>query len=453
MESSKNMKMDPRKMRRIIAEDPEWNLETVSPLTELCIQHLVRSFNERPVLKELLPKHQTLLLSILPTKTPISITGPLIEEETFWERCCKTRWDLCDVSCYDNCWKRMYFERHLEDTLEKFVPPDLSSSMHGDSMKEILALLDLCNPFVKRLDIKQLLPNDRMGGTAEEEDTESLSELSATHKVKDHLDIQYLTKHMSNLEELCVCYRVKNCGMNFEWMLFQFTPTDCKNLCQAVKSSKCLQTLRLHHSQVSDDQARQLISYLLDHPVLKELELSHNKLGDGAGRALSKLLNGHSNLHTLDVSNNCIGGQGGIAIGHALANNTHLVCLNLRLNRLGDEGGQAIIKNMIKNKTLYTLNLASNDITESTAAVLSEMLILNTTLTGLILSCNKIGEAGGRALQEGMEENKTMLQLDLRLTDISQENEYYINQVIKNNNDAVKNNNDALKTAAINKRS
>ena len=59
--------------------------------------------------------------------------------------------------------------------------------------------------------------------------------------------------------------------MNFEWMLFQFTPTDCKNLCQAVKSSKCLQTLRLHHSQVSDDQARQLISYLLDHPVLKEL--------------------------------------------------------------------------------------------------------------------------------------------------------------------------------------
>jgi len=66
-----------------------------------------------------------------------SVTGPLIEEETFWERCCKARWDLCDVSCYDNCWKRMYFERHLEETLEKFVPPDLTSSMHGDSMKEV----------------------------------------------------------------------------------------------------------------------------------------------------------------------------------------------------------------------------------------------------------------------------------------------------------------------------
>ena len=46
-------------------------------------------------------------------------------------------------------------------------------------------------------------------------------------------------------------------------------------------------------------------------------------------------------------------------------------------------------------------------------------------------------QLGGRALQEGMEENKTLLELDLRLTDISQENEYYINQVIKNNNDSI----------------
>lgn len=65
--------------------------------------------------------------------------------------------------------------------------------------------------------------------------------------------------------------RVNNCGMNFEWMLFQFTPTDCKNLCQAVKGSKQLTVLRLHHSQVADGQARLLISYLLDHPVLREL--------------------------------------------------------------------------------------------------------------------------------------------------------------------------------------
>ena len=41
------------------------------------------------------------------------------------------------MTCYDNCWKRMYFERHLEESLETFVPPDLSSSMHIDGMKDV----------------------------------------------------------------------------------------------------------------------------------------------------------------------------------------------------------------------------------------------------------------------------------------------------------------------------
>ena len=83
----------------------------------------------------------------------------------------------------------MYFERHLEENLETFVPPDLSSSMHIDGMKEvgvvtggraamrcctfqIVTLLELCNPFVKKLDIKQLLPGNKGAPPIEEEETE-----------------------------------------------------------------------------------------------------------------------------------------------------------------------------------------------------------------------------------------------------------------------------------------
>ena len=79
---------------------------------------------------------------------------------------------------------------------------------------------------MKKLDIKQLLPNDKGPPMIEEEETErfeelllmpfstlclqtlcSLSELSSTQKSKDHLDIQYITKHMTNLEQLHLCYR------------------------------------------------------------------------------------------------------------------------------------------------------------------------------------------------------------------------------------------------------
>ena len=50
------------------------------------------------------------------------VTGPLIEEEGYWERCCRARWSLCVVDDYDNCWKRMFFERHVEEMIENFVP-------------------------------------------------------------------------------------------------------------------------------------------------------------------------------------------------------------------------------------------------------------------------------------------------------------------------------------------
>ena len=43
--SSRNVAMDKRLLRRVIAEDPEWNLETVAPLIELIIKHIVKNFH------------------------------------------------------------------------------------------------------------------------------------------------------------------------------------------------------------------------------------------------------------------------------------------------------------------------------------------------------------------------------------------------------------------------
>lgn len=67
------------------------------------------------------------------------------------------------------------------------------------------------------------------------------------------------------------------------------------------------------------------------------------------------------------------------------------------------------------------------------------MLMANNHLTRLSVTCNKFGEAGGKLLQEGMEDNKKLVHFDLRLTDISQESEYCINQIVKDNSDALKN--------------
>jgi hypothetical protein len=117
-----NPTVDGRKLRRIIAEDPEWNLMTVPMLTDLCINTIVRNFATYPRHDELLEKYRRKVLKKLPTTLPLKITSNLIDSEEYWQRCCKNKWKLNDSSKYGNSWKRMYFERELQDIIENFVP-------------------------------------------------------------------------------------------------------------------------------------------------------------------------------------------------------------------------------------------------------------------------------------------------------------------------------------------
>ncbi|XP_060771716.1 dynein regulatory complex subunit 5-like [Neoarius graeffei] len=381
-----------------------------------------------PIFEELLPEHQASVLENLPPTLPLSITANLISDESYWKHYCQSRWKMCDASEYGHSWKRMFFERHLENIIEHFVP-DLTDS------KLVLEFVPLCKEYVKRLRISQLLPPIKEPHTFEERDgADSVSDFSTDETSMDHFDFQILLNKLNNLEELQLVYGVKNCGMNFQWHLFQFTIRDCQSLAEAVKSCKSLKVLRIHRSNIEDEKCRRLVSHLLDHPSLSKLDLSHNLIGDRGARAIGKLLNS-SCLKTLNLYDNWVGGQGAQALAHALPKNTSLVSLNLRLNQLGDEGGQAIAQALLKNQTLVNLQLGANEMTEPTATAFSQVLVQNTTLRNLNLSCNKLGVDGGKALEEGMSHNSSLLECDVRLTEISLESEDCIRKVLCTNQD------------------
>ncbi|KAI4877557.1 hypothetical protein NFI96_028584, partial [Prochilodus magdalenae] len=423
-----NPAADPRRMRRIIAEDPEWSLAVVPSLTDLCLQHIVKHFEERPILDELLPSQKAIVLEKLPPSLPLSVTANLIGDEGFWKRCCQARWGLNDISEYGHSWKRMFFERHLENIIELFIP-DVTDP------KEVLDVVPLCQSYVRRLKITQLLPPIKEPPQFDEDDaSDSASDVGNDRPSMDHFDFRILLDKLTNLEELQLIYGVKGCGMNFEWNLFEFTFRDCEFLAKALKSCKSLKVLKINRSKVDDEKCRVLVKYLLDHPSLLELDLSHNLIGDRGTRALGKLLN-RSHLERLDIYNNQIQGSGAQALAHALSKNTSLLSLNLRLNRLGDEGGQALAQALLKNNTLLNLNLAANELTEPTATALSHTLVQNSTLRNLNLSCNRLGVDGGKALEEGMSHNSSLLECDIRLTDVGLESEYCIGQVLRTNQD------------------
>ncbi|KAM7367740.1 hypothetical protein PAMP_014020 [Pampus punctatissimus] len=417
---------DCRRMRRIIAEDPDWCLAIVPFLSNLCLQSIVRNFEEKPILEELKLSQKDFVQERLSPSLPLHVTANLISDGIFWKRCCKQRWDLCDVSHYSHSWKRMFFERHLENIIELFIP-DVTDP------KTVVAMVPLCKNYVKRLVISQLLPPIK---ESQKEEDEYGSEVASDNEYDgpsmDHFDFSILLDKLICLEELHVVYRVKQCGMNFEWKMFEMTDRDCESFAMAVKSCKTLKLLRLHESHIEDKKCRLLVKHLLDHPSLRELDFSHNLIGNRGARAISKLLS-RSKLEILNMCDNDVRDSGAKAIAHALSKNSTLLSLNLRLNRLRDEGGQAIGTALLNNNTLLQLHLGGNEVTEPTAIALSKALVHNNTLKSINLSCNRLGVDGGKALEEAMSHNTSITECDIRLTEVEEHSVSFINQVVWTN--------------------
>lgn len=106
---------------------------------------------EHPILDELDDYHKEKVLERLPTTVPLSTSAPLISDEDYWKKCSKARWELCNIADHAHSWKTLFFERHVQEAVEKFVP--------GQSkVEELEEVLKLSCMFVKRLVVRQLLP-------------------------------------------------------------------------------------------------------------------------------------------------------------------------------------------------------------------------------------------------------------------------------------------------------
>uniref|UniRef100_A0A3B5AV56 T-complex-associated-testis-expressed 1 n=1 Tax=Stegastes partitus TaxID=144197 RepID=A0A3B5AV56_9TELE len=421
-----NPSEDCRMMRRIIGEDPLWSLAIVPRLSDLCLQCIVDNFEEKPIYEGLTVTQKDLVQERLCLSLPLQLTANLLPDGPYWRRCCQQKWDVCDVSQYDHSWKRMFFERHLKNIIELFIPNETDPNV-------VLHMVPLCKNYVKRLDISQLLLPIKEHQREEEEDGSDLA-VDTQYDVPgiDHFDFGILLDKLTNLEELHLMYGVKQCGMNFEWKMFEMTERDCESLGKAVKSCRTLKLLRLHQSHIEDKKCRLLVKYLMDHPCLRELDFSYNLIGDSGARAIGKLLT-NSKLEILNMCDNNVSGVGAKAIAHALSKHSSLLSLNLRLNHLRDEGGEAIVEALLKNNTLRHLHLGGNKMTCLTAFALSQVLVQNNSLKSINLSCNKLGEEGGKALEEAMSHNTSVTEFYICLTEVNEQSVSSINQVVWTN--------------------
>ncbi|KAI9203710.1 uncharacterized protein BJ171DRAFT_623263 [Polychytrium aggregatum] len=451
--------------RRILAEDPEWNLSPVPKLSDLCIKAIVTNFEKRPIINGIPSKHRERVLSSISTELPLTIVTPLIPEQLYWKRRAVANFKNCDPKQHGGSWKQLFCELHLQTIIESYSP---KKGRGSDEWDVFLATVRLLSPCINKLVIKQLRPTEPAEGTV----------VKATDPPPDHLDLQTMVSSLPQLRDLSIYYGIRDCNIDFNWSFFGMTLNDCVLLTNVLKANNTLTSLRIQSSSVDDDRCRLISNALLTNKALKTLDLSHNKIGDSGARALAKVLSVQTTvLADLNLSNNKVGRQGAYCLGKALATNKTLQHLRLRMNYIGDTGGAQLCGELRKNDTLVSVDLCGNNLGAETVRALCALLEKNgRQLASLDLSCNKLGlfpsattifaasaapavasaaaagtsapgnfgddakkevDTAGKALFEAISQNKYVTFFDIRVTDLSQEYSVAIQGIIAENMQAL----------------
>ena len=76
-----------------------------------------------PFQQQTLPKvpsaYHAQVVDRLPLDLPLETAGQAIRDESYWKRRSQARWTNCDTLKHGGSYKQLFFERHLQDTLEE----------------------------------------------------------------------------------------------------------------------------------------------------------------------------------------------------------------------------------------------------------------------------------------------------------------------------------------------
>lgn len=161
------------------------------------------------MLKRIPAKYRNRIIASISIDTPLSIAAPLIPDESYWERRSKKYFRLANVKDFGNSWKRLYFELHTRDLLEKFQPE--SDSTMAKKLEDLIPQIQTAAPFVKVLHLREFRPVEPrppLNFYAATDKLANKSELTALMKdiAPDHLDLTLVLPQLSNLTDFSVYY-------------------------------------------------------------------------------------------------------------------------------------------------------------------------------------------------------------------------------------------------------
>nr|XP_012140977.1 PREDICTED: T-complex-associated testis-expressed protein 1 [Megachile rotundata] len=416
--------------RSIRAEDEFWDERNVPSLKTLALRVIASSWKDNPILEELPTcEDRHMLMEILPVDLPFKLTIRRIEDEQYWARCSRTRWEHNNPAEHGNSWRRLYCEGHLCEYFENLEP-----SYFESQQEECEETIRLVRNYVHTLALRSLRPTKKRTILLDDEDT-----CTEEDNIVHHIPFATILPRLPRLTEIRINFGVIYTNDGFEWRDFEFSVEDCLGLGKGIEACPTLRRFTLSRSNLDQPRAAALLQGILANDHIEELDFSHCKLADKGAHAVGEFLRMHKGLKVLHLANNDIGPDGVAGIMYGLLKRedaSMLNDLNLKLNPLLDDGVVHICSFLLRSDSLEVLDLSGCGITADGGTALAEVLGSGSTkfrTFSLDVSNNDFNETVGEAFEAASRSAAFIIGFTARMCNFSKQSELSIYENVLRN--------------------
>ncbi|KAH8344092.1 hypothetical protein KR084_004173 [Drosophila pseudotakahashii] len=224
---------------------------------------------------------------------------------------------------------------------------------------------------------------------------------------------------------------------DYQSRYLKFSDGDMVRLSRGLRCLPNLQTFKLRNSRLNLKKFRILARALQNLDSLEEVDFGYAHMTDECSEGLSYLLKRPRMYRIIQLEYNRLGSNSALVLGEALSQSQEgvLEYLGLAHNPLNELALHSLITSIIGTPHVMALNISGVDTTQGLfARDIGTLLRSHTPLISLEMAAINIGNSQGNQILRSLEKNTRVLYVDLRECDLTEDQEFEVDVIVRRNN-------------------
>ncbi|XP_017082109.2 uncharacterized protein LOC108115263 [Drosophila eugracilis] len=251
-----------------------------------------------------------------------------------------------------------------------------------------------------------------------------------------HIDLGFV-RYFGNMVSFTLEFLGPPEGKDFQSRYMRFSEGDMVRLSRGLRCLPNLRTFKLRNGRLNVKKFRILARALQALDSLEEVDFGYDQMTDDCSEGLAYLLKRPKMYRIIQLEYNRLGSNSALVLGKALTETQEgvLEYLGLAHNPLNEVAIKSLVTSIMGTPHVMALNISGCDLTSSVIVRdIGNLLRSHTPLMSLEMAAMNIGTNQGNHILRALEKNTRVLFADLRECDLTFDQEFEVDMIVRRNN-------------------